>query len=75
MNIFAVMTKNLVIKPNFKEAYHFGVACEFFIYQVFGIKSSWFGLVAVAIAFVMVAVEQGTLSGIFGMIFGVKRTA
>lgn len=55
--------------------YHFGVACEFFVNQVFGIKSSWFGLVAVAIAFVMVAVEQGTLSGIFGMISGVKRTA
>ena len=55
--------------------YHFGVACEFFVNQVFGIKSSWFGLVAVAIAFVMVAVEQGALSGIFGMIFGVKRTA
>ena len=68
------MTKNLVIKPNFTEAY-FGVACEFFVNQVFGIKSSWFGLVAVAIAFVMVAVEQGTLSGIFGMISGVKRTA
>lgn len=55
--------------------YHLGVACEFFADQTFGIRSSWLGLIAVTIAFVMIAVEQGILSGVFRMISGVKKTA
>ncbi len=55
--------------------YHLGVACEFFANQVFGIKASWLGLIAVAAAFVMVSVEQGMLSGVLRTIFGVKTTA
>lgn len=55
--------------------YHLGVACEFLLNSTFGIKASWFGIVAAAVAFVMVAVEQGMLSGVFELIFGVKRTA
>lgn len=55
--------------------YHIGVACEFLANQSFGIRSSWLGLVAVAAAFIMVAAEQGMLSGIFRMILGVKTTA
>ena len=55
--------------------YHLGVACEFIINNAFGIKSSWFGLVPVALAFVMVSFEHGMFSGKLRMIFRVKTTS
>lgn len=55
--------------------YHLGVACEFFVNNIFGIKSSWFGLVAVIVAFVFVVIEQRLLLGVAGTILREKKAA
>ena len=55
--------------------YHLGVVCEFLVNNILGIKSSWIGLVAVAVAVVFVVIEQRLLSGITGSIFGEKKAA
>ena len=47
----------------------------FFANSSFGIRASWLGLIAAAVAFVLVAVETGMLTGVVRMISREKTTA